>query len=233
MKSFPRSLVPSIFLSALLGAASPLRAGSIERAPATADDLAQALGLDLKKFTAKFAEPVYATLTLSWRQPGEELINQLKHSSSEPGLEHSILFTRKDYGKMQLLSGGANARQVKDLVEMDVKFSGTGFFYRDYNPFAKLPAGHPVQNFVKKQSFEDLPLDEPIPLIIEAAAKSPEKLMTSIQTEYAGSVAFIHLSVTFSKQKPAAASDDAAPAKTAVAEPAAPKPEAKSAAPKQ
>ncbi|RYD34244.1 MAG: hypothetical protein EOP86_11430, partial [Verrucomicrobiaceae bacterium] len=198
-----RPLASLLFLSALLGGTTPLlRADSVERVPATAEDLASALGMDMKKFTAKFADPVYATMTLSWRQPGDELVNQLKHSSPEPAQEFTMLFTRRDYGRMQMSTGGDNAKKMKDIVEMSVKFAGTGFFYRDFNPFAKLKRHQPIQSFVKEQSFEALPLDEPIPLVIEAAADSPDKLMTIIQTQYAVSPAFVHLSVTFSREKP-------------------------------
>lgn len=204
MKFLPRSLTLSVplFLMAALAGVAPLRADSVERIPATAEDLASALGMDLKKFSAKFAEPVYATLTLSWRQPGDEMVNQLKHSSIEPSQECTILFTRKDYGRMQQKTGGTNGKALKNLLEMDVKFSGTGFFYRDVDPFAKLPGNLPIQTFVKEQSFEDLPLNEPIPLVIEAAADGPDKMMTIIQTQYATSPAFVHLSVTFSKERP-------------------------------
>lgn len=198
-----RSLASLLSLSALLvGTVQPLSADSVERVPATAEDLASALGMDMKKFTAKFADPVYATMTLSWRQPGDELVNQMKHSSPEPAQEFTMLFTRRDYGRMQMSTGGDNAKKMKDIVEMNVKFAGTGFFYRDFNPFAKLKGHQPIQSFVKDQSFEALPLDEPIPLVIEAAADSPDKLMTVIQTQYAVSPAFVHLSVTFSREKP-------------------------------
>ncbi|MDB6132809.1 MAG: hypothetical protein JWM59_1052 [Verrucomicrobiales bacterium] len=198
-----RPLASLLLLSALLGGTTPLlRADSVERVPATAEDLASALGMDMKKFTAKFADPVYATMTLSWRQPGDELVNQLKHSSPEPAQEFTMLFTRRDYGRMQMSTGGDNAKKMKDIVEMNVKFAGTGFYYRDFNPFAKLKGRQPIQSFVKDQSFEALPLDEPIPLVIEAAAEAPDKLMTVIQTQYAVSPAFVHLSVTFSREKP-------------------------------
>ncbi|MES2705596.1 MAG: hypothetical protein V4726_03235 [Verrucomicrobiota bacterium] len=248
MKSLPRSLVFPIFVSALLTGAAPLRAGSVERAPVSAEELASVLGMDMKKFTAKFAEPVYATLTLSWRQPGDELVNQLKHSTVEPVQDLSILFTRKDYGKMQMLTGGSNAKKLKDLLEMDVKFGGTGFFYRETNPFAKIVGKQPIQSWVKEQSFEELPLEEPIPLVIDAAAESKDKLMTVIQTQYADAPAFVHLSVTFSKEKPAApkrnlesakpgkpaaAAAAPAPAPASEGKPAAPKAETKPADPKK
>lgn len=204
MKLLPCSLnFPfSLFLAALAAGMTPLRADSVERIPATAEDLAATLGMDMKKFSAKFSEPVYATVTLSWRQPGDELVNQLRHSSIEPAQDCTILFTRKDYGRMQQKTGGTNGKALKNLLEMDVKFSGTGFFYRDVDPFAKLPGNLPIQTFVKEQSFENLPLNEPIPLVIEAAADGPDKLMTIIQTQYLTSPAFVSLTVTFSKEKP-------------------------------
>lgn len=213
-----------ILATSMLTVASSLPAGSVERRPVTADDLAQALGLDLHKFSAKFTQPVYATLTLRWRQPGEELATELSHSTTSAGLEHPILFTLKDYGKMQQLTGGTNAKQVKDIIEMNVKFSGTGFFFRDYNPLAKLPAGLPVQSWVKQQSFEDLPLNVEIPLVVEAGAPAPDKMMTVVETEYrTDASAYIFLGVTFSKEAPPTpkAEDEApAPEKTAAPTPA-------------
>lgn len=220
------SRIPSVFLAtALLTALPSLQAGSVERRPVTADDLAQALGLDLHKFSAKFTQPVYATLTLRWRQPGEELASELSHSTTSPGLGHPILFTVKDYGKMQQLTGGTNAKQLKDIIEMDVKFSGTGFFFRDYNPLAKLAPGIPIQSWVKQQSFEDLPLNVEIPLVVEAAAPAKDKMMTVVENEYRTvSPAYIFLGVTFSKEAPPAPkSEETAPApgKTAAPTPSA------------
>ena len=196
-----------IFLSALVGFSAFLApivtaADSIEKIPLTADDLARELGMEMDKFEAKFDAPVYATLRLSWKQPGQPEPQSMQHTSAEPDQFHDILFVRKDFGQMQLKTGGANAKQVRDIIEMNVRFGNTGFFYRDLNPFAKLTPGQSLQSWSKRQSREALPLNEAIPLVIVAGPQEAAKPMKNLFTEYQTAPGFISLSVTFSKTPP-------------------------------
>lgn len=207
-------LLPLSLLSFVLFTSAPLlSAGSIEKVPATTEDLARELGLELEKFEAKFDTPVYATLRLTWKQPGSPEAKALEHSSLDPAQEHQILYVKKDFGQMQLKSGGANAKQVKDVIEMNVRFGNTGFFYRDVNPFANPKAGESFQTWTKQQSREPLPLDTAIPLHISAGPSNPAQPVKNLNEEYRMSPAFIALTVTFSRKAPA--SPPAAPAPAA------------------
>ena len=128
----------------LLSPASPLCAGSIEKIPATPDDLAAQLGIEMSKFEAKFDTPVYLTLQLEWKKAAEPTSQTVVHTAPDPDQFHEILFVKKDFGQMQLKTGGDNAKQVKDIIEMKVRFGSTGFFHRDINPFANLKAGDQI-----------------------------------------------------------------------------------------
>ena len=187
---------------ALLGSPGRAAAASIEKIPCTPEDLARELGIEMEKFEAKFAAPVYATLRLTWKQPGNPDAQMLEHSTAEPDQYHEILFVKKDFGQMQLKTGGDNAKKVRDIIEMNVRFGNTGFYYRDVNPFAKAKPGQSLQSWSKRQSREELPLDEAIPLIITAGPISPEKPMKNLLEEYRTAPAFIVLTVTFSKTAP-------------------------------
>lgn len=189
------------FTSASLGSA-----GSIDKVPATVEDIARELGLELEKFEAKFDSPVYAKLHLTWKQPTAAEPKALEHSSPDAAQEHEILYVKKDFGQMQMRTGGPNAKQVKDVIEMNVRFGKTGFFYRDLNPFAHLKAGESFETWTKQQSREPLPLDEAIPLLIAAVPSVPAKPGKNLMEEYRSAPAFIALSVTFSRTAPAAAS---------------------------
>ena len=217
-----------LLCSVLLWPAGILRADSIEKIPATPEDLARELGIELTKFEARFSSPVYATLRLTWKQPGNAEPQMMEHTSPDPDQYHEIMFVRKDFGQMQLKTGGDNAKQVRDVIEMNVRFGSTGFFYRDLNPFAKMKPGESLQAWSKQQSREPLPLDQAIPLVISAGPLDPGKPMKNLLEEYRTAPGFISLSVTFSKTPPPA------PAAAPVAPPAAaPKPATpKSATPK-
>lgn len=204
-----------------LATAPLLTAGSIEKVPATTEDLAHELGLELDKFEAKFDTPVYATVRLAWKQPGAAEAKALEHTSPDPEQDHQILFVRKDFGRMQLKTGGDNAKKVKDVIEMNVRFGKTGFFYRDMNPFASLKEGESFHTWSKQQSREPLPLDEAIPLLIVAGPSTPGKPPKNLKEEFGRSPAYIALSVTFSRKAPAPA------ATTAPGNPAAPAPASK------
>ncbi len=201
------SLCTAVFISA----APLLTAGSLEKIPATTEDLARELGIELDKFEAKFDTPVYATLRLTWKQPGSPEARALEHSSPDPAQEYQIQYVKKDFGQMQLRTGGNNAKQVKDVIEMNVKFGNTGFFYRDMNPFANLKAGETLQTWTKQQSREPLPLDTAIPLHITAGPADPAKPTKNLNEEYRTAPAFIALTVTFSRQAPAPAAQAPAP----------------------
>jgi hypothetical protein len=194
----------------VLGAVSPA-ADSIEKIAITPEDVARELGMEMDKFEARFDTPVYATLQLTWKKSGNADAQTMQHTSPAPDQYHEILFVRKDFGQMQLKTGGANAKQVKDVIEMNVRFGSTGFFYRDVNPFAKMQPGQSIQSWAKRQSREALPLDQAIPLVIVAGPQDPGKPMKSLLGEYRTAPAFIALSVTFSKTPPPA--PPAAPAK--------------------
>jgi hypothetical protein len=209
----------SLCTAVLISAAPLLWAGSIEKIPATAEDLARELGIELEKFEAKFDTPVYATLRLTWKQPGSPEAKALEHSSPDPAQVYQIQYVKKDFGQMQLRTGGNNAKQVKDVIEMNVKFGNTGFFYRDTNPFANLKAGETFQTWTKQQSREPLPLDTAIPLHITAGPNDPAKPTKNLNEEYRMAPAFIALTVTFSRQAPAPASPAPAPAAPAAAKP--------------
>ena len=204
----PHALPPLLRLPLLCGLlacpAASLRADSLEKIPATTEDLARELGIELDKFEAKFEAPVYATLTLTWKQPGSPEAKTLQHTSTEPDQYHEILFVRKDFGQLQLKTGGANAKQVRDVVEMNVRFGNTGFFYRDVNPFAQFKAGESLLAWSKQQSREPLPLDQAIPLVIAAGPASAEKPMKNLLEEYRSAPAYVCLSVSFSKTAPTA-----------------------------
>jgi len=193
-------------------------ANSIEKIPVTADDLARELGMEMDKFEARFDTPVYATLQLAWKQPGDAKAQSMQQTSPDPDQYHGIVFIRKDFGQMQLKTGGANAKQVRDVIEMNVRFGSTGFFYRDVNPFAKLTSGQSLQSWSKRQSREALPLNQPIPLVIVAGPQDPAKPMKNLFDEYRTAPGFISLSVTFSKSPPPA------PAVAPAAVPASPAP---------
>ena len=194
----------SRFFALLLGAALPARAAdSIEKIPVSPEELARELGIEMDKFEARFDAPVYATLQLTWKQPGSADAQSMQHTAREPDQYHNILFVRKDFGKMQVQTGGANAKQVRDIMEMNVRFANTGFFYRDINPFAKLQPGQALQSWSKQQSREALPLDQAIPLVIVAGPEEAGKPLKNLFDDYRGAPAFISLSVTFSKAPPA------------------------------
>ena len=195
------SLLAGFFLAAVPAGTA---ADSIEKIAVTPEDLARELGMEIDKFEARFDAPVYATLELKWKQPGNPEAQTMKHTSPEPDQYHDILFVRKDFGQMQLKTGGANAKQVRDVIEMNVRFGSTGFFYRDVNPFAKLTAGQSLQSWSKRQSREALPLDQPIPLVIVAGPQDPGKPIKNLFDEYRAAPAFISLTVTFSKTPPPA-----------------------------
>ena len=197
----PRSC---LLLALLLSPVQGLRADSIEKIPATPDDLARQLGIEMDKFEARFATPVFATLRLTWKQPGMPEARMMEHTAPDPDQYHEILFVRKDFGQMQLKTGGDNAKQVRDVIEMNVRFGSTGFFYRDLNPFAGLKPGQSLQAWSKQQSREPLPLDEAIPLVISAGPLDPGKPLKNLLGEYRSAPAFISLSVTFSKTPPPA-----------------------------
>ncbi len=179
-------------------------ADSIEKTSVSPEELARELGIEMDKFQARFDTPVYATLQLTWKQPTAAEPQSLQHTSKEPDQSHEILFIRKDFGKMQLLTGGANAKQVRDVIEMNVRFSNTGFFYRDLNPFAKLQSGQSLQSWTKRQSREPLALDQVIPLMIIAGPEDPAHPIKNLFDDYTKAPAFISLAVTFSKTPPAA-----------------------------
>jgi hypothetical protein len=188
----------------LLGTDGILRADSIEKIPATAEDLARELGIELTKFEAKFSSPVYATLRLTWKQPGNAEPQMMEHTSPDPDQYYEIMFVRKDFGQMQLKTGGDNAKQVRDVIEMNVRFGSTGFFYRDLNPFAKMKPGESLQAWSKQQSREPLPLNQEIPLVISAGPLVPGKPMKNLLEDYRTAPGFISLSATFSKTPPPA-----------------------------
>ena len=195
----------SLLAGLILAAAPATRAAdSIEKIAVTPEDLARELGMEMDKYEARFDAPVYATLQLTWKQPGNPEPQSMQHTSPEPDQYHDILFVRKDFGQMQLKTGGANAKQVRDVIEMNVRFGRTGFFYRDVNPFAKLTAGQSLQSWSKRQSREALPLNQPIPLVIVAGPQDPTKPMKNLFGEYLTAPAFIRLAVTFSKTPPPA-----------------------------
>ena len=204
MHVFPPLFRRLSLLTAVLVTAAPLAsaADSIEKIPATPEDLARELGMEMDKFEARFDTPVFATLQKTWKQPGNPEAQSMQHTSTEPDQFHDIMFVRKDFGQMQLKTGGANARQVRDVIEMNVRFGNTGFFYRDVNPFAKLTAGQSLQSWSKRQSREALPLDQAIPLVIVAGPQEPDKPLKNLFTEYRSAPAFISLSVTFSRTPP-------------------------------
>ena len=203
---FPVSFCRLSLLAGLLATLAPFvsAADSIEKIPVTAEDLARELGMEMDKFEARFDTPVFATLQLTWKQPGNPEAQSMQHTSREPDQFHDIMFVRKDFGQMQLKTGGANAKQVRDVIEMNVRFGNTGFFYRDLNPFAKLSAGQSLQSWSKRQSREALPLDQAIPLVIVAGPQEPDKPIKNLFTEYRSAPAFISLSVIFSKTPPPA-----------------------------
>lgn len=206
MPSFPNSTFRHVFRfsALLLGAALPSHAAdSIEKLPITPEELARELGIEMDKFEARFDAPVYATLNLTWKQPGGADAKSMQHSSKEPDQYHNILFIRKDFGKIQQQTGGSNAKQVRDILEMNVRFSNTGFFYRDINPFAKLQPGQSLQSWSKRQSREPLPLDQVIPLVIAAGPEEAGKPLKNLFDDYRSAPAFISLSVIFSKTPPA------------------------------
>jgi hypothetical protein len=198
-------------------------ADSIEKTAVTPEEVARELGMEMDKFEARFDAPVYATLQLTWKQADSENAQSMQHTSPAPDQYHDILFVRKDFGQMQLKTGGANAKQVRDIIEMNVRFGNTGFFYRDLNPFAKIQAGQSIQSWSKRQSREPLPLDQAIPLVIVAGPQDPGKPMKSLFDEYRTAPAYISLHVTFSKTPP----PPAAPVKPAPAAPAPPTPSTK------
>ena len=192
--------------AAILLAVSPLSraADSIEKIPVSPEELARELGIEMDKFEARFDTPVYATLQLNWKQPDSAKAQSMQHTSPDPDQYHDILFIRKDFGQMQLKTGGANAKQVRDVIEMNVRFGSTGFFYRDVNPFAKVSAGQSLQSWSKRQSREALPLNQAIPLVIVAGPQDASKLMKNLFEEYQSAPGYISLSVTFSRTPPPA-----------------------------
>ncbi len=205
---FPLALTPLLRRTLLCGllawSAPALHADSIEKIPATPEDLGRELGIELDKFEAKFDAPVYITLTLTWKQPDSPDAKSMQHSSPAPDQYHEILFVRKDFGQIQRKTGGANAKQLQDLIEMSVRFGNTGFFYRDLNPFAQLKAGESLLAWSKRQSRAPLPLDEAIPLAISAGPTSAEKPIKNLLAEYRSAPAYVCLSATFSKTAPPA-----------------------------
>ncbi len=192
----------SLLLCLLLAPAFPLGAGSIEKIPANPDDLAAQLGIDMSKFEAKFDTPVYLTLQLEWKKAAETTSQTISHPTADPDQYHEILFVKKDFGQMQLKTGGDNAKQVKDIIEMKVRFGNTGFFHRDINPFANMKAGESYQTWSRQQSREALPLDEAIPLVISAGPSLITKPLKNLPEEYRSAPAFIILSATFSRTAP-------------------------------
>ncbi len=70
--SFPPFFRRLCLLTGVLLTAVPLvdAADSIEKITVTAEDLARELGMEMDKFEARFDTPVYATLQLTWKQPG-------------------------------------------------------------------------------------------------------------------------------------------------------------------
>ncbi len=207
----------------LLGPTGLLLADSIEKIPATPEDLARELGIELTKFEARFSSPVYATLRLTWKQPGNAEPQMMEHSSPDPDQYHEIMFVRKDFGQMQLKTGGGNAKQVRDVIEMNVRFGSTGFFYRDLNPFAKMKPGESLQAWSKQQSREALPLNQAIPLVISAGPLDPGKPMKNLLEEYRTAPGFICLSVTFSKSPPSASTGTPEAPPASAPKPATPK----------
>lgn len=209
-----------MILSVMTVPTSRLLADSIEKIPITPEDIARELGIEMDKFEARFDTPVYATLRLLWKKPGDAEARAMEHTSMEPDQYHEIMFVRKDFGQIQLKTGGGNAKQVRDVIEMNVRFGSTGFFYRDINPFAKLEPGQSLQSWSKQQSREPLPLDERILLVIAAGPMEPDKPVKNLLEDYRSSPAFISLSVTFSTTPPTPPDTAGIPAPDSAAAPA-------------
>ena len=125
----PRTFFRHLPLACFLVAVGPFSqaADKIEKIAVTPEELARELGIEMDKFEARFHSPVYATLQLTWKQPGNEAAQSMQHTSANPDQYHDILFVRKDFGQIQQKTGGANAKQVRDVIEMNVRFGSTGF----------------------------------------------------------------------------------------------------------
>ena len=199
-------------------------AGSVERVPATVEDLARELGVEIEKFTAKFDEPVYATVRLEWKQPEEANAKQLEQCTAAPLKEHTLVFTKRDLGQLQARTGGSGAKAAKGLVDMSVQFDGGSIVYRDWNPLRGMKAGQSARQWAKKQSFEPLPMDHNIGLSVICGPWEAGGETKDPNADYFKAPGYVRLTVRFTKEPtvPPAAPETKTAESAAEAKPAAP-----------
>lgn len=201
-----RAAAAAVLLSPLM--AIPAAAGSLERVAPTADDLARELGIELTRFHVKFEKPVYCTARLSWREKGQERAMQLQTSSDGPKNEHSVLFSRKDLGVLQERVGSVTVKAARGLLDLGVSCGDEGFVYRIRNPFARIEEGQSLWTYVKRQSHEELPLNEPVEVFLMTGPWSAEEVSQESASDHHKAAAFIRLELIFTEGEPPAPEGD-------------------------
>lgn len=213
MKPQDSPLLRALPLLFALAAVPVAGANSGQPEPVTAADLARELGIAMDKFSFNFNEPVYCTVTLQWKQPGQEEVSVLKQSSLTAEKEHTVIFSRRDLGQIQARTGGTAVKAAKGLVDFNVSFGGLEMVYRDYDPMRNLKPGESWRRWTRPRVTE-IPLGAELSLVILAGPwKDGKDAGEDLKHTYKQADGFIRLSVSFTREPVQPAPDGvAAPA---------------------
>jgi hypothetical protein len=177
--------------------------GSLERIPATGTDVARELGIVMRKFKVRFDTPMHCMVTLKIKHVGSEDTLIGRDRSVIPQKTFELLFSMKDDNLVLRHLGLSEQSEVEDAVKFSVMSRGMGFDHYDKNPFGKMRVGQAFYIWSQRNSTEELPLDEEIPIYIKAGPYTTGGVskVRDITEEYVGAEAFVHLSVVFSEEE--------------------------------
>ena len=196
---------------------------SLEQIPASGSDIAAELGLQMSKFKARFAEPVYSLVRVQV-QPvkGNGSYFEVHVRSPSPLRITEILFSMKDLQFVKRQLGLLDEKILLEESEEDPGAEADGhefgespnslmsFFVKSQlfdgrhyalNPFGTAEPGTSFLTWSPQHSTEDLPLDREIPLFIKAGPYSGEDAtkVADIMQEYVLARAYVRVTVKFSK----------------------------------
>jgi hypothetical protein len=191
-----RHVVSALFTS--LVSANLLRAGSVDRLGASADDVAQELGLELMKYRFQWERPVFAKYTLVLKSADKETVESYEEYSAGASAAHDIRIALKDIALLRDTLGLPATPDSGHTREISLRATGISFALPHREIFPELPGGQVYRKQSVVHSREELPLGVPIALVTQAGPYSPSQAAPrSLAQEFILMPAFLSLAVEF------------------------------------
>jgi hypothetical protein len=196
--------LPFLFTLASLALSLPtMGAEKLESVAPSAADLARELGITLTKFSATFAEPVYATFEVRMFSVGATAVNQLTQSTPSAAKVHEFTFSVKDMELLGKYLGVNKASEAKGAWDLSVKHPLMGFTQRIKQPFAKLEVGQQFAMWSRNKPMDGVALDTWHALYIHAGPYTGADVpKTGLVDQYDQAKGYLWFGIKFSKVKP-------------------------------